>query len=330
MDNKGLVSIIVPVYNVERFLPLCLDTISRQTYNNLEIILVDDCSSDRSGIICDVFAAQDPRAIVFHHKQRKLVGATRNTGQAAAHGEFILFVDGDDYLHLDTVRLMYEAINLDGGYDMVLVNQNVTYKIDENIEAPCPGELVLLTQDDLMESFFKWTSVCGKLFRRDVIKGVWSYDYERSQDVDYSFRTFLRINNALWLKEGLYFYVQRNGSAVHKPDAPIVGAKCSVQVLYDNVLSLPPDKVNYQFILLGKLYEKMIALIGMTWKTSERREIIDRCRKYEKTVHKRFWKDKHFGCVQRIALYVNVRYPYAIRFLKKITGKRLSWPKWNK
>ena len=124
---KGLVSIIVPVYNIEGFLPNCLDTIARQTYKNLEILLVDDCSTDGSGIICDEFAAKDPRAVVFHHDQRKLAGATRNTGQAAAHGEFIMFVDGDDYLHLDTVKLLYEAINLDGGYDMVLFNHIVTY-----------------------------------------------------------------------------------------------------------------------------------------------------------------------------------------------------------
>lgn len=325
----GLISIVVPVYNIEQYLPKCLDTIARQTYRNLEIILVDDCSTDGSGIICDEFAAVDSRAVVFHHRQRKLAGATRNTGQAAAHGEFIMFVDGDDYLHLDTVKLLYEAINLDGGYDMVLFNHIVTYEKNEDIETARPGECEPLSQDDLMGNFYVWTSVWGKLFRRDVIKDHWSYDYERSQDVDYTFRAFLRINNALWVKKTLYFYVQREGSAIHKPESLLVGTKCSVQVLYDNLLSLPKDKLKYQHILLGKLYERMIALIGMTWETSERREIITRCRRYEKDVHKRFWKDEHFGVRQRMALYVNVRYPYAVRFLKKITGKRLSWPRWN-
>lgn len=325
MDYNGLVSIIVPVYNIERFLPKCLDTITRQTYSNLEIILVDDCSSDGSGLICDDFASRDPRAVVFHHKQKKKAGAARNTGQAAAHGEFILFIDGDDYLHLDTIRLLHEAINLDGGYDMVLVNQLATFKQDEDIETACPGDCIPLTQDDLMDHFYKWTSVCGKLFRQDVIKGVWSNDYERSQDVDYSFRTFLKINKALWLKKALYFYVQRDGSAIHKPESPLVGTKCSVRVLYENVLNLPTDKIQYQHILLGKLYEKMIVLIGMTWEMAERNDIIAQCQQLERTVHKRFWKDKHFGLVQKIALCMNVRYPHAIRFVKKVTGNRLSW-----
>lgn len=325
MDYNGLVSIIVPVYNIKDYLPKCLDTISRQTYCNLEILLVDDCSTDGSGIICDEFAAKDPRAVVFHHDQRKLAGATRNTGQAAAHGEFILFVDGDDYLHLDTVRLLCEAINRNGEYDMVLFNHVVTYKKDEDIETACPGESEPLSQDDLMGNFYNWTTVWGKMFRHDVIKGIWSYDYEKSQDVDYCFRTFLKINKALWLKKALYFYVQREGSTVHKSGAQTIGTRCVVHLMFDNIINLPFDKNKYRHILLKKLYEKMVNLIDLSWETPEKDETIALCQQYETVVHKHFLKDPHFGLVQKIALCMNVRYPHTIRFWKQLMKNHFSW-----
>jgi glycosyltransferase involved in cell wall biosynthesis len=326
MYDLGLVSVIVPVYNIEKFLPNCLETIIRQSYKKLEIILVDDGSTDRSGIICDNFAAKDSRVVVFHHNKNLHQGAARNTGKANAHGEFIIFVDGDDYLHLDAIKCMYEAINRDSGYDMAIIDFKETNISDETIdETKCIGECVSLTQDDLMERFFIWTMLWNKLYRHKVIADIWSYDYEISEDVDFSFRSFLNIKKAIWIKQTLYYYVQRENSTLHKPGTKIVGAKCSIDLLYNNILSLPMEYVNYQHILLKKLYEKMIFLIGMTWNSAERQANIIKCKQYEKGVHKLFFHDPHFNSTQRFAYYVNIKYPYVIRVLKLLTRDRFSW-----
>lgn len=98
--NKPLISVIVPVYNVEKFLSRCLNSILAQTYNNLEVILVDDGSTDNSGKICDDYALKDKRIRVIH-KQNGGVSSARNMALSVAKGEYIGFVDSDDYIEND-------------------------------------------------------------------------------------------------------------------------------------------------------------------------------------------------------------------------------------
>ena len=105
MNNTPLISVIVPVYNVEQYLRECIESITNQTYNHLQIILVDDGSTDDSGKICDEYKAIDERIIVIHQKNKGLVGA-RKTGLEVANGEYIGFVDSDDYID----REMYDSL----------------------------------------------------------------------------------------------------------------------------------------------------------------------------------------------------------------------------
>ena len=100
-----VVSVIIPVYNVENFLDRCIDSIVKQTYKNIQIILVDDGSTDASGKICDLRAKNDKRVLVVHKKNGGL-GEARNSGLLYANGKYISFVDSDDYLRLDA----YEKI----------------------------------------------------------------------------------------------------------------------------------------------------------------------------------------------------------------------------
>ena len=111
MNNEfPLISIIVPVYNVEKYLHRCVDSILNQTYRNLEIILVDDGSPDRSGEICDEYAAKDGRIRVIHQENRGLSGA-RNAGLDICKGEYIAFVDSDDYIEPDMFQQLFTGIN---------------------------------------------------------------------------------------------------------------------------------------------------------------------------------------------------------------------------
>lgn len=103
MLNKGLVSVIVPIYNVETFLERCLNSIVKQSYTNLEIILVDDESPDNCGDICDRWAERDNRIKVIHKKNGGL-GFARNSGLDIATGEFVAFVDSDDYITYDFIE----------------------------------------------------------------------------------------------------------------------------------------------------------------------------------------------------------------------------------
>lgn len=105
MKNKPLVSVIVPIYNVEQYLRTCINSIVKQTYENIEIILVDDESPDNSGLICEEYKQKDKRICVIHQKNMGLSGA-RNSGIEIARGEYIVFIDSDDWIELNYIECM--------------------------------------------------------------------------------------------------------------------------------------------------------------------------------------------------------------------------------
>lgn len=109
MKKQPLVSVIVPVYNVERYLDRCLESIVKQTYGYIELILVDDGSTDSSGQICDEWAKKDSRIQVIH-KNNAGLGLARNTGMKKSAGEFLVFVDSDDYIDKSMIQRLYDAL----------------------------------------------------------------------------------------------------------------------------------------------------------------------------------------------------------------------------
>ena len=118
MSDKPLISVIVPVYNVERYLPRCIESILKQTYTNFELILVDDGTPDRSGIICDRYAEKDSRIRVIH-KENGGVSTARNAGIDAAKGEWITFVDSDDWVSVKYLELLAECLD-QNDYDLIV------------------------------------------------------------------------------------------------------------------------------------------------------------------------------------------------------------------
>ena len=108
MDND-LISIIVPVYNVEPYICRCLDSVIKQTYKNLEIIIVDDGTPDNSGVICDEYASRDSRIKVIHKKNQGL-GMARNTGMDNMNGKYFACLDSDDYIESNHIE--HEVINI--------------------------------------------------------------------------------------------------------------------------------------------------------------------------------------------------------------------------
>jgi len=102
---NNLVSVVVPVYNVEKYVDRCLESIVNQSYRNIEILLIDDGSTDDSGRICDLWAAKDCRICVYH-KENEGLGSARNLGIERAKGEYIAFIDSDDWWELDLVEKM--------------------------------------------------------------------------------------------------------------------------------------------------------------------------------------------------------------------------------
>lgn len=258
-----LISVIIPVYNAEAYLPRCLEAVSAQTYNNLEIILVDDGSTDGSPRICADFAAKDGRARVIRQENQGL-WAARNTGQDAAHGEYLFFPDSDDYFHRDTLRLMYEAINCGPGYDLAIVGRKITWSTEENTTSPITPVLTEWSQRRLLETLLteKGDPCCvymwNKLFRRTLIDDLRTRRYLRSEDMDFNIRSFLRLDKAIVIENELYYWLKHDGSLTRAPEAMDIYYECLSDIFYRNALALPKECRQYRPLMLRRLYRRMV------------------------------------------------------------------------
>ena len=172
--NKPLISIIVPVYNIIEYLPRCVETLTRQTYSNLEILLVDDGSTDGTSALCDELAAKDTRIRVFH-KENGGSSSARNLGIEQARGEYLGFVDSDDYVEYNMYELLYEAIARNGA----LVAQIGRDELDmrgmrlPDICEPPKEETSIPAKEFLRELLLHRgdCSFCTKLLKKELFAG---------------------------------------------------------------------------------------------------------------------------------------------------------------
>lgn len=169
-QTKILISIIVPVYNVEPYISECIESIIRQTYQNLQIILVDDGSEDRSGVICDKYAETDERVEVIHQRNGGLVAA-RKSGLNISRGEYVGFVDGDDYIEANMYEKLLEEI-YESDADFV----HSGFMIDGTRKVPFTRRVINFSGTEEKENFVK-TAIFG--VDRYVAPSIWSKLFKR-------------------------------------------------------------------------------------------------------------------------------------------------------
>ena len=171
-NTKPEISIIIPVYNAECYLRRCMDSILSQTFENYEIILIDDGSIDESGKICDEYAAADSRIIVIHQKNQGQ-SVARNNGIQRARGEWIHFVDSDDFIHPQMLELLYKAVK-DTSADMAVCRRVEDEKVPESFFEYKDSTVSVFTNDEsTFLSFFEegqyyWT-IWAKLIKKSIV-----------------------------------------------------------------------------------------------------------------------------------------------------------------
>lgn len=216
MVDNPLISIIVPVYNVERYLNRCLDSITQQTYSNLEIILVDDGSTDKSGIICDEYALKDNRIKVLHQKNAGQ-SCARNVGLDIALGTFIGFVDSDDWIVPDMFEKMHQNLTENNAdiSNCGIMRKNEKTGMEKRC-APFPFPITGGNQGVHLLLENKLTVVpWNKLFKRNIWDnirfpaGMW---FEDELIMPY---LFAKASIISYMDEALYNYNERSGSTIH-------------------------------------------------------------------------------------------------------------------
>lgn len=214
-----MVSVIVPVYNIEKYLPRCAKSLLAQTCRDMEILLVNDGSTDGSGKLCNSLAASDPRVRVFH-KENGGQSSARNLGLDNARGDWILFVDGDDYLADDAVeQLLKAADTLENRPDMVHFHY---IEVTDGSYVPVQKRGVWETEDTVLGHFERMyayggmgASPCTKLYRKGLFDGLRFREGIIYEDEDLMTELWQRTGLVLHTDLVLYMYVMRQGSTVH-------------------------------------------------------------------------------------------------------------------
>ncbi len=215
---EPLLSVVVPVYKVEAYLNRCLESLTAQTYRNLEILLVDDGSPDHSGEICDRWAERDSRIRVLHQENRG-AGAARNAALDAAKGELIGFVDSDDYLSPQMYEVLYSL--MEGDVDIAECEILETEDDDCPLEDGAQGEVHTYPAKEAMAMHIADTRFCqtppNKLYRRRVLEGVRFPVGNLIDDEDFTYRAIGASRRLAHTSARMYAYRQQPGSAMHKP-----------------------------------------------------------------------------------------------------------------
>lgn len=208
-----LISVIVPVYKAERYLNECVDSVLSQSHTNLEVILIDDGSPDKCGEICDHYAASDERVRVIH-QPNKGVAAARNAGLPLAKGDYLFFVDSDDYLTADCIE-KHVAVALKHDADMVCA-QN--YNVDENgillnKKSADYGELIVMDANSAMRFYAsKEWGPWNRLIKKEIHTNITFPQYAIHEDEAIKFLLLERCRKVAEMPDVLYMYRQHGNS----------------------------------------------------------------------------------------------------------------------
>lgn len=209
------ISIIVPVYKVEKYIHKCIDSILNQTFKDFEIILVDDGSPDNCGKICDEYAQKDDRVVVIH-KENCGVSSARNAGLDIARGEYIGFVDSDDYIEDDMYENLYNCSVLNNA-DISIIGVKEINELGMVLYEYIPNKINF---SEILKRAHAW----NKLFKRKLFfeNNLFFIENKYYEDLELISKLFIKANKVCNVDEKCYIYLQRDGSTTRERNEKVL------------------------------------------------------------------------------------------------------------
>ena len=255
-DKNELISIIVPVYNTQKYLKRCIRTILEQTYTNLEVILVDDGSSDGSGKICDEFAKKDNRVIVVH-KENEGQGVARNVALDIARGDLIGFVDSDDYILPDMYMSLYSAMkqyNADMSVCAVINDHIIKKTAMHTLPNPKTYNTKELLVSYISEPFVR-AIMPNKLFKKELWEGIRFSRSVAREDEELLYKVYSRCNKAVHIGTAKYIqFIRPNSLEQSKFSDAKLSTIDSTRNIKEYVISNYPDSEIYTQLWMARSY----------------------------------------------------------------------------
>lgn len=215
MEQKKL-SVIVPVYNVAGYLERSVDSLLRQTYQNLEIILVDDGATDGSGELCDLFAQKDCQRIKVIHKKNGGLSDARNVGMQHATGDYIAFLDSDDYLHHKAYEILIHHMETLGADIAEGEYWKVTDQQEDREYWGCGVDIC--TRNQALIKMMRWEtfdiSVWNKVYKRETVEGLNFPVGKIHEDEFWTYKTYFRAKKLLHIYFPVYYYQQQRSGSI--------------------------------------------------------------------------------------------------------------------
>jgi len=314
MNTTTLISIIIPVYNVEAYLHKCVTSVINQTYKNLEIILVNDGSTDTCGAICNEFAVLDDRIVVIHHKNSGLAEA-RNVGTACATGDYIFYLDSDDYLKLECIKQLFIEATI---HNADIVQANFYYDYDTYLlfDNRLKTKTKKYTRDTAMWALLNQKEIknfaWGKLMKANLAKAIKFEKGKNLEDTFWKYQLIHNCSNYIVLSKPLLYYLQRptsiSGSFSRVILDQIEGEALRLDFVKKNYNPLYYNKglalFNEKILMIRQLIKKL-PIDEKKWFNEQLNRYIDAYHLKEKFVGA-YFIEKHIILRKLIATYTRI------------------------
>lgn len=289
MNDK--VSIIVPIYNVEQYLKKCIDSILEQTYTNLEVLLIDDCTKDKSGQIAKQFEEKDSRCRYIKREKNGGLSAARNTGMKYATGKYICFIDSDDWLDKNYIKVMLGKIKEDDA-DIVVCDYWMAYDT-KKIRA---NSLEQLTDDCTIQEKVAYirNHTWTKMFRKEFFEECglnFPEDIKRAEDIGIIIPLLTYAREISIVNEPLYYYRQRDNSLSNEKKEKKINLEFYDKTV-ENMLKNANDKYSLEIeyhAIIEMMYGKTMLMLKHNYSF---KEIKNHLRAFDK--HFKNWKKNKY------------------------------------
>lgn len=321
MNEK--VSVIVPIYNVEKYLTKCIESLLNQSYENIEILLVDDCATDKSEEIAKQFEVKDNRCKYIKREKNGGLSAARNTGIINATGDYLMFVDSDDWVSKNFVKKMLEKAKEEDSDIVVCDYMMVTNEIQK-----CANSLEPLTDESTINEKIAyirnhaWTKLYKKSFWNKE-KLMFPENIKRGEDMGVTIPLLTRTNKISIIKEPLYYYVQRDNSLSN------VKAKKINLDFYTDAFDLMLKNRNYKYDIeieyhgiLEMIYGKTMLMIKHLYSNKEiKKHLKEFDNKFPKWRKNKYIKNMNF--LKKIFVkFASIKFILILRIMVKINERR--------
>lgn len=322
-----MISVIIPVFNVENCLRKCLDSVKAQTFYDFEVILVDDGSDDSSGGICDEYASADQRFRVVHQSNQGVASA-RNRGLDLAGGDFIYFADGDDELRPEALEHLYAALK-QGGYDVSASGFSLVKGDEAEDKCIVTGSAPLVYSSDellshlLIDGDFVFFTCWNKLISRQLVSDLRFRDINQ-EDFLFCGQLYLKLHSLIFLNEPLYIYYDRTSSL--SKDFSYIGPHQVTIVLAHLLEDTPKERKEIRRVILARMYRRLLTSLYFIneWplSISEKKTYRETCRAIFKRNHIKYLFCPGIPVTEKMRVVVARLFPKLFgKYMKSIADK---------